>query len=109
RFIGVHVVAGLAFHAVHLAIYTFTFVLVKGLPPSPGPSLWRILLWWIPVHMLMDCLVYGVTVVATQMSLYLRAAARRDQERLALERSLAEAALDRLRLELPVHVVSERL
>ena len=109
RFIGVHVVAGLAFHAVHLAIYTLTFVLVKGLPPSPGPSLWRILLWWIPVHMLMDCLVYGVTVVATQMSLYLRAAARRDQERLALERSLAEAALDRLRLELPVHVVSERL
>lgn len=109
RFIGVHLAAALAFHAVHLAIYTLAVVLVRGLPPSTGPSLWTILLWWIPPHMLMDFLVYGVTVVATQMSLYLRASARREQERLALERSLAQAALDRLRLELPVHVVSERL
>jgi predicted nucleic acid-binding protein len=59
--------------------------------------------------MLMDFLVYGVTVVATQMSLYLRASARREEERHALERSLAEAAMDRLSLELPVDVVSERL
>lgn len=109
RFIGVHLVGALAFHIVHLAIYTLVFVIVKGPPPSPGPSLWTILLWWIPPHMLMDFLVYGVTVVATQMSLYLRASARRDQERLALERSLAQAALDRLSLELPAHVVSERL
>ena len=109
RFIGVHLFAALAFHIVHLAIYTLVFVIVRGPPPSPGPSLWMILLWWIPPHMLMDFLVYGVTVVATQMSLYLRAAARRDQERLALERSLAQAALDRLSLELPPHVVSERL
>ena len=109
RFIGVHLFAALAFHIVHLAIYTLVFVSVKGPPPSPGPSLWTILLWWIPPHMLMDVLVYGVTVVATQMSLYLQASARRDQERLALERSLAQAALDRLSLELPAHVVSERL
>lgn len=109
RFIGVHLLGALVFHAIHLAIYTLVFVSVKGPPPSPGPSLWTILLWWIPPHMLMDFLVYGVTVVATQMSLYLRASARRDQERLALERSLAQAALDRLRLELPAHVVSERL
>lgn len=109
RFIGVHLVGALAFHSVHLAIYVLVFVLVRGAPPSSGPSLLTILLWWIPTHMLMDCLVYGVTVAATQMSLYLRAAARREQERLALERSLAQAALDRLRLELPVHVVSERL
>jgi two-component sensor histidine kinase len=109
RFIGVHLVAAVVFHAVHLAIYTLTFVLIRGAPPSPGPSLWTILLWWIPPHMLMDFLVYGVTVVATQMSLYLRASARREEERLALERSLAQAALDRLRLELPVHVVNERL
>jgi two-component sensor histidine kinase len=109
RFLGVHLAAALVFHAVHLAIYTVTFVLVKGPPPSPGPSLWTILLWWIPPHMLMDFLVYGVTVVATQLYLYLRASARRQQERLALERSLAQAALDRLKIELPVHVVSERL
>jgi two-component sensor histidine kinase len=109
RFLGIHLVAALVFHAVHLAVYTAIFVAVCGPPPSPGPSLWQILLWWIPVHMLMDFLVYGVTVVATQMSLYLRASARREQERLALERSLAQAALDRLHLELPVHVVSERL
>ena len=109
RFIGVHLAGALAFHCVHFAIYVLVFVSVRGLPPSPGPSLWMILLWWIPPHMLMDFLVYGVTVVATQMSLYLRASARRDQERLALERSLAQAALDRLTLELPVHVVSERL
>lgn len=109
RFIGVHLVAALAFHAVHLAVYTLAFVLVKGPPPTPGPSLWTILLWWWPVHMLIDLLVYGVTLAATQMSLYLRASERREQERLALERSLAQAALDRLRLELPVHVVSERI
>ena len=109
RFIGVHLAAALAFHIVHLAIYTLVFVIVRGPPPSPGPSWPAILLRWIPPHMLMDFLVYGVTVVATQMSLYLRASARRDQERLALERSLAQAALDRLSLELPAHVVSERL
>jgi two-component sensor histidine kinase len=109
RFIGIHLVAALALHAVHLAVYTFVFVLVKGPPPSPGPSLLSVVIRWIPVHMLMDFLVYGVTVLATQVSLYLRASARREGERLALEQSLAQAALDRLRLELPVDVVSERL
>jgi two-component sensor histidine kinase len=109
RFIGVHLVAALAFHSVHFAIYVVVFVSVRGAPPSSGPPLLMILLRWIPPHMLMDFLVYGVTLVATQMSLYLRASARREQERLALERSLAQAALDRLRLEVPVHVVSERL
>ena len=109
RFIGVHLLGALAFHSVHLAIYVLVFVLVRGLPPSPGPSWLTILLYWIPPHMLMDFLVYGVTVVATQVSLYLRASARREQERLALEQSLAQAALDRLTLELPVHAVSERL
>ena len=109
RFIGIHLVAALAFHIVHLATYVLVFVLVRGLPPSSGPPLLVHVLRWVPPHMWMDFLVYGVTVVATQMWLYLRASARRDQERLALERSLAQAALDRLRLELPVHVVSERL
>ena len=109
RFIGVHLVAALAFHSVHLATYALVFLRVRGLPPSPGPSLPMLLLSWIPPSMWIDCLVYGVTVAATQMSLYLRASARREEERLALERSLAQAALDRLRLELPVDVVSERL
>lgn len=109
RFIGVHLAAALAFHVVHLTIYTLAVVLVRGAPPSSGPSLMTILLWWIPPQMLMDFLVYGVTLVATQLSLYLTASARREEERLALERSLAQAALDRLRLELPVHAVSERL
>src|ERR687897_872150 len=54
RFIGVHLVGALAFHIVHLAIYVLVFVIVRGPPPSPGPSLWTILLWWIPPHMLMD-------------------------------------------------------
>src|SRR5688572_4836503 len=102
RFIGIHLGAAVAFHSLHFAVYVLTFVIVRGPPPSPGPSLLAILLRWIPVHMLMDFLVYGVTVVATQVSLYLGASARREQERLALERSLAQAALDRLRLELPV-------
>lgn len=109
RFIGVHFAGALAFHAVHFVVYVVVFVSVRGLPPSPGPSLFSIVLRWIPTHMWMDFLIYGVTVVATQMSLYLRASARREEERLALERSLAQAALDRLTLELPVHVVSERL
>ena len=109
RFIRVHVVAALAFHAVHFAIYVLVFVSVVGLPPAQGPSLLTILVRWIPVHMLMDLLIYVVTVAGTQVSLYLEASARREQERLALETSLAQAALDRLRLELPVDVVSERL
>lgn len=109
RFIGVHLAAALAFHAVRFTIYVLVFVSVRGLPSSSGPSLLTYVLWWIAPHMFTDLLVYGATVAATQMSLYLRAAARRDEERLALERSLAQAALDRLRLELPVHVVGERL
>jgi two-component system LytT family sensor kinase len=108
RFIGIHLVAALAFHVAHLGVFVLAFVLVHGMPVSGPPLLTRVM-WWIPVHMLMDFLVYGVTVVATQMSLYLKASARREEERLALEQSLAQAALDRHRLELPVEVVSARL
>ena len=42
RFIGVHLVGALAFHGVHFAIYVLVFVSVRGMPPSSGPSLWRI-------------------------------------------------------------------
>lgn len=109
RFIGVHVVAALALHAVHLAIFILATKLVRGSVGVPGRSALSVVLTWIPMHMLMDLLVYGVTLAATQMSLYMRASERRDEERLALNRSLAQAALDRLTLELPVQVVSERL
>ncbi|HEX8251533.1 MAG TPA: histidine kinase, partial [Thermoanaerobaculia bacterium] len=77
-------------------------VVEGGYPAEP-------LFTWVHHHTLLDVLVYGVTLVATQLSLYMRASERREEERVALERSLAQAALDRLRLELPVHVVSERL
>jgi hypothetical protein len=103
RFIGVHVAAASALHVLHVAIFILTVTLVTGRYPV------RPLFTWVHHHTLFDMLVYGVTVVATQMSLYMRASARREEERLALERSLAQADLDRLRLELPVHVVSERL
>jgi hypothetical protein len=107
RFIGVHVVSALVLHAVHLGIFILATTVVRLLlaPGQPG----RPLFTWVHHHTLLDLLVYGVTLVATQMSLYMRASERREEERLALERSLAQAALDRLRLELPVHVVSERL
>jgi anti-sigma regulatory factor (Ser/Thr protein kinase) len=103
RFLGVHVVAALVLHAVHLVIFILAIMIVEGGFPSQP------LATWVHHHTLLDLLVYGVTLVATQMSLYMRASQRREEERLALERSLAQAALDRLRLELPVHSVSERL
>jgi hypothetical protein len=103
RFIGVHAVTALVLHGVHLAIFILAVMVVEGHYPS------RPLATWVHHHTLLDMLVYGVTLVATQLSLYMRAAKRRDEERLALERSLAQAALDRLRLELPVHMVNERL
>jgi hypothetical protein len=107
RFVGVHVVGAVVLHAVHLSIFLVATTLVRWhvAPGQPG----RPLLTWISHHTLLDFLVYGVTLVATQLSLYLKASERREEERLALERSLAQAALDRLRLELPVHVVSEKL
>jgi anti-sigma regulatory factor (Ser/Thr protein kinase) len=108
RFIGVHVISALALHAVHLSIFILATRLVRAFQGQTAPPAWP-LLSWIAHHTLMDLLVYGVTLVATQMYLYTRASQRREEERLALERSLAQAAVDRLRLELPVEVVSERL
>ncbi|HYO78670.1 MAG TPA: histidine kinase [Thermoanaerobaculia bacterium] len=107
RFIGVHFVAALVLHAVHLAIFILAATIVRWIlaPGQPG----RPLFTWVHHHTLLDLLVYGVTLVATQMSLYMRAAERREEERRALERSMAQAALDRLSLELPVQTVSERL
>ena len=107
RFVGVHGVAALVLHAIHLAIFILATMAVRGLlaPGQPGLPLFT----WVHSHTLLDLLVYGVTLVATQMSLYTRATERREEERLALERSLAQAALDRLRLELPADEVSERL
>jgi two-component sensor histidine kinase len=102
RFVGVHLVGALTLHAVHLAIFILAVTDVQGYPVRP-------LFTWVHYHTLLDLLVYGVTLVATQMSLYMRASERRAEERQALERSLAVAALDRLRLELPVHIVSEQL
>lgn len=107
RFIGVHAVGALGLHAVHLAIFLLATTVVREIrtPGQPGQPL----LSWIAYHTLLDLLIYGVTLVATQMSLYTRATERREEERRTLERSLAQAALDRLRLELPADAVSERL
>jgi two-component sensor histidine kinase len=108
RFFRVHIAAALAFHAVHLSLFLLATKFVRHLEGTPDEAAVP-LLTWISFHTLTDLLVYGVTLAATQMSLYMRAAKRREEERLALERSLAQAALDRLRLELPVHAVSDRL
>ena len=108
RFVAVHIVTALALHAFHLSVFILAISLVRGLQGLPARPV-RPVLTWVSFQTLVDLLVYGLTLVATQMSLYVKASERREGERRALERSLAQAALDRLRLELPVHVVSERL
>jgi two-component sensor histidine kinase len=109
RFFVLHITAGLGISVVHTAVYYFLRILVRGMPERPGQSTTAVLFEWLPIFLSLDLLVYGGTVLATQMTLYRQAARRREEERLALERSLARAELDRYKLELPVDMVNERL
>lgn len=109
RFFVVHFTAGLGISVVHTAVYYFLRILVRGVPGRPGQTTTAVLFEWLPIFLTLDLLVYGGTVLATQMTLYRQAAQRREEERLELERSLARAELDRYKLELPVDMVTERL
>lgn len=109
RFLAVHVPAVLAVSATHTAVYFTVHAAILG---TPGPPTWSLRQLWIaywPLLFSLDLLVYGGTVMATQLALLLQASRKRDQERLALERALAGAELDAYKLQLPVESVTGRL
>ena len=109
RFLAVHAPAVVAVSATHTVI---AFALRTAVTGNPGPPGWSLRQLWIaywPLHFSLDLLVYGGTLIATQLALLLQASRRRDEERLALERALAGAELDAYKLQLPVESVTGRL
>lgn len=109
RFLAVHAPAVVAVSTAHTVI---AFALRTAVTGNPGPPGWSLRQLWIaywPLHFSLDLLVYGGTLIATQLALLLQASRRRDEERLALERALAGAELDAYKLQLPVESVTGRL
>ena len=109
RFFLVHTAAAVALTIVHWAVFALLRTLVRGMPGQPGQPLGDMFLRWMASHITLGLLAYGGTVAATLVTFYLQASRKREEERLALERWLAQAELDLYRLQLPVEVVNERL
>lgn len=109
RFFLVHAAAALALTVAHTAVYVLLRTLVRGRPGAPGQPLADVLLQLMPFEVPLGLLAYGGTVLATNVSFFLQASRKREEERLALERWLAEAELDLYKLTLPVDVVNGRL
>jgi len=109
RFVIVHLAGAFAASFAHLTLFALARLAVSGrLEASTRPAA-EVLSEWVPLHLTLDLCVYGATLLATQMVLFLRAARRRDDERVALEHSLAQAELDLYKLQLPVDIVNARL
>ncbi|HEX9983905.1 MAG TPA: histidine kinase [Thermoanaerobaculia bacterium] len=109
RFVLTHLAAAVAFALVQLTVYILLRTLIRGTPGTPGRPLADVVIAWLPQHLLLGLLVYGGTVVAIRMTIVLEASRRREEERLALGRWLAQAELDLYKLQLPVDTVNERL
>jgi two-component sensor histidine kinase len=105
----VHSLAPFAVSALHSSIYFTLRTLVLGWPGAPGESLGAVWIARLPGHLTLDVLVYSATLLFVQVALFLRAAWERDQDRLALERRIAQAELDVFKLQLPADVVAEKL
>lgn len=108
RFILVHATAVLALTVAHASLFVLLRIAVAGTPLQSIQPLVE-LSALLPRHLILGLFVYGQTLLATQMSFFLQASRRREEERLALERWLVQAELDLYRLQLPVAVVNERL
>jgi two-component sensor histidine kinase len=109
RYLLLHACAAFAVSAVHGTIFYALRVAVRGEAGMPGQSAREVLLDWLPWHVTFDVLIYGGTVLATQVALFLEAAKRRENERFELEHWLAQAQLDVFKLQLPPGVIDERL
>lgn len=109
RFFLVHAAGSLALTFAHSVVYVLLRTLVRGRPGTPGQPLADVLLQLMPFEVPLGLLAYGGTVLATNVSFFLQASQRREEERLALQRWLAQAELDLYKLTLPVDVVTGRL
>jgi two-component system LytT family sensor kinase len=109
RFFLVHGVTMLTLTIAQRSLYVLLRTLVRGTPGRPGQSFLEVVIQGLPPQLMVGLFVSGLTILATQMTFFLQGARRRDEERLALERWLAQAELDLYKLQLPVAVVNERL
>ena len=104
RFLLVHALAPFAISATHSTIF---FTLRQFF--YPGEIIAEVWVVRLPVHLTLDFLVYSATVLATHVVLFLRSSWSREEERLALEKQIAQTELDMLRLQLPPEVIREKL
>jgi hypothetical protein len=109
RFFLLHGVAVLALSTAQTLLYALLRTLVLGAPGRPQEPLAETLVRWAPLHLILGLFVYGQILLATQIAAFLQAARKREEERLALERWLAQAELDLYKLQLPAGLVNERL
>ncbi|HEY0158679.1 MAG TPA: histidine kinase [Thermoanaerobaculia bacterium] len=100
HFFLVHAIAPFAVSALHSTIF-FTLRRLAGYD-----DVW---VARIATHLSLDVLVYSATVLATHVVVFLRNSWSREEERLALEKEIAQAELDMLRLQLPPDVIRRKL
>jgi two-component system LytT family sensor kinase len=96
-FAAVHASAAAGAAMLHIA-------LLSRLQGSDAPLMHRFL-----QNLPLNLLVYGVTLLATQVWLYLREQLRAENELLLLERRVAQTSLDALKLRLQPAFVEEKL
>lgn len=104
QFFIVHAIAPFVVSTMHSSI--FFALRIAANPSLDVPSLW---IARVPVHLTLDLLVYGGTLLATQVALFLRNGWSREQERVTLETDIAQAELDLLRLKLPPAEIAAQL
>jgi two-component sensor histidine kinase len=63
----------------------------------------------LAAHLSLDVFVYCATVLATHVAAFLRNSWLREEERVALEKEIAQAELDMLRLQLPPGIIRQKL
>lgn len=105
----VHAAAPFVLSFLHSALSFGLRIAVTGKPGPAEETLREVWAARLPVHLTYDVFVYGATVLAVHVVLFLRDAYEREQERLALERSIAGTELDVLKLQMPPQLIDEQL
>jgi two-component system LytT family sensor kinase len=105
----VHGAAPFILSFLHSALSFGLRIAVTGRPGPEHETLREIWASRLPTHVTFDVLLYGSTVLAVHVVLFLRDAYEREQERLALERSIAGTELDVLKLQLPPQLIDGQL
>lgn len=104
RFFLVHLIAPFVVSTMHSSIFFALRLAVN--PYEHVTTTWIVR---VPVHLTLDLLVYGGTLLATHVALFLRNTWSREQQRLELEKEIAQAELDLLRLQLPPTEIAAQL